>query len=408
MKKGSFSLSFRKSLGLYSWALYDFANTIFSAVVLTFYFPLYLTDLTGRNVDLGISTTLAMVLAGLAVPWLGALSDRTGKTKTYLIFTTFLCVGFTACLSLLTDLLVLMPVFLLACFFFHASLVFYNALLPVAAERGKEGFASGLGTGLGYLGVLFSIPIAHVVDSLFGRRFVFLSAAILFLVFALPLFLWVPERKVENPQTPSVRIFLESWQKAFQMIRKVSQNRVVGLFFAGNFLVVEAMNAVIFWLVVYMARVFHPPQAQLIAVFLALNFSAFVFGLAAGPLTDRWGSRKTLLAASAMLSVTLLMLGLTQNFLIFTVLGCIGGGAAFAGIWTAGRKRVVELASAKEVGVYFGLYNLTTKVSVASSLLFSILADQWGYRPALLSLTLPSIAGFLLLISSRSSASLES
>ena len=90
----------KNDLRLAGWAFYDFANTIFSAVVLTFYFPLYLTALTHRNLNLGISASLAMVLAGLAVPSLGALSDRTGKTKLYLVWTTVLCVIFTFLLSL--------------------------------------------------------------------------------------------------------------------------------------------------------------------------------------------------------------------------------------------------------------------------------------------------------------------
>lgn len=385
----------QRTLILYSWAFYDFANTIFSAVVLTFYFPLYLTGLTHQNVQLGLSTSLAMVLAGLAVPWLGALSDRTGRTKLYLIGTTFLCVTATFSLSLFTAIPLLMLVFLLACFFFHASLVFYNALLPVVARPENQGFASGLGTGLGYLGVLFSIPIAHVIDSLLGRRFVFVIAALLFLIFALPLFLWVPERRERNLSPYGREIFL--------LLHSLKTNRGLLLFFLGNFFVMEAMNTIIFWLVIYMARVFQPSQAHLMAVFLALNFSAFVFGLVAGRLADRWGSQKTLLAAVAALFVTLLTMGASLDFGSFVSAGLLGGGFGFAGIWTAGRKRVVELSPPGEVGTYFGIYNLTTKVSVLFSLIFSLIADRFGFQPALLSLTLPSGLGFLLLWRSKES-----
>ena len=70
---------------LVSWALYDFANTIFSAVVLTAYFPLYLTEVTGANWSLGMASSASMILAGAVVPFLGALSDRTGGAKKYLI-----------------------------------------------------------------------------------------------------------------------------------------------------------------------------------------------------------------------------------------------------------------------------------------------------------------------------------
>jgi UMF1 family MFS transporter len=166
---------------------------------LTFYFPLYLTSLTERNLSLGLSASGAMVLAGLAVPWLGALSDRTGKTKRYLILTTLLYASFVFCLSLFREVPMLIAAFLLSCFFYHAALVFYCALLPVVAEPKRQGSASGLGTALGYLGVLFAVPIAHLVDSFFERRFVFAVAGLLVLIFSIPLILWVPERRVTNP-----------------------------------------------------------------------------------------------------------------------------------------------------------------------------------------------------------------
>ena len=397
----------KRRLFLYSWALYDFANTVFSAIVLTFYFPLYLTHLTQKNVSLGLATTLAMILAGLAVPWLGALSDRTGRTKSYLVLTTLLCVSATALLSLFTSASLLIGTFLVACFFFHASLVFYNALLPVVAGEKTQGFASGLGTGLGYLGVLFSIPIAHSVEQVYGIRYVFLTAAFLFLIFALPLFRWVPERKGSGALPPQCQkvpgpFCIYRWGLA-PFVRAVLKNRELRFFFLGNFLVMEAMNTVIFWLVIYMKEVFRPSPFHLMAVFLGLNFGSFVSGLIAGPLTDRWGSRKTFSLAVGSLAVTILILSLTNRFEIFQAVGIVGGGFAFAGIWTAGRKRVVELAPAGEVGGYFGLYNLTTKISVFWSLLFSVLADGFGFRAALSSLVIPSALG-LFLISRRNAS----
>lgn len=378
----------RTNRALYSWAFYDFANTIFSAVVLTFHFPLYLTGFTHRNIHLGLATTGAMVLAGAAVPWLGRLSDQTGKTKQYLIVSTLFCIGFTALLSLFAGVPILMGVFLLASFAFHASLVFYNALLPVVADEKGQGFASGLGTGLGYLGVVISVPIAHIIAFSYGERYVFLTAAALFLLFSLPLFFWVPERTAlaSHPQ------------KISKILGTVLGKPGLLLFFLGNFFVMEALNTVIFWLVIYMARVFNPAQSKLLYVFLGFNLSAFFFGLISGALTDRWGSRKTFLAAAAALFLTILGLALTNSFRLFAMGGLIGGGFSFAGIWTAGRKRLVELAPPDEVGSYFGLYNLTTKISVIFSLIFSVLADRFGFPTALLTLSIPSGVGVLFLL----------
>ena len=382
---------------LWSWAFDDFANTVFSAVVVTFYFPLYLTALAPRNLPLGLTTTVSMILAGLAVPWLGALSDRTGKTKRYLIVTTLLCVAATLALSFLSGLALLIGLFLVASFFFHASLVFYHALLPVVADPERQGAASGLGTGLGYLGVLFSVPIAHFVDGFFGRRFVFGAAAVFFLLFSLPLFLGVPERKVEAPRPASLGLSMEEWRKVFRTLTSLRENRSLLFFFAGNFFVMEAMNTVIFWLIVYLTRVFNPPENHLVAIFLGLNFTAGLFGFLAGFLTDRVGSRRMMVLAAASLFVTILALALTTSFWVFAGVGLTGGSFGFAAVWTAARKRVLELAPSGAVGEHFGLYNLTTKISVTGSLIFSLLADHVGFHAALLSQALPAGIGLLLL-----------
>ena len=299
---------------LFGWALYDFANTIFSAIVLTFYFPLYLTDLTGRNLELGLATTTAMIFAGLTVPWLGGVSDRTGKTKGYLAATTLACVFFTSTLSFFTQVSFLFAAFFFACFFFHASLVFYSALLPVVAEPKRQGFASGLGTALGYLGVLFSVPIAQAVSNFWGRRFVFITAGVLFLVFSIPLFQWVPERKVSNPAHPTWKLLGEEWRKVGKTAVSIFKEKPLLFFFLGNFFLVDAVNTAIFWLVVYMQRVFHPAPNQLVFIYLSLNFSAFLFGFLAGWLTDRWSADKVLLMSAFALFFTFLALGMSGGF----------------------------------------------------------------------------------------------
>jgi UMF1 family MFS transporter len=245
--------------------------------------------------------------------------------------------------------------------------------------------------------VVFVIPLAHGVDVFFGRRFVFLVAGFLFLIFSLPLFCWVPERKVPNPAPPSLGLFVSEWKKVFKTAATVVGKPLFLFFFLGNFFVMEAMNTVIFWLVIYLARVFAPPQIYLILLFLGLNLSAFLLGFVAGWMTDRWGAHPTFLAAAASLFATFVALGLTRNFWVFAGLSLTGGAFGLAGVWTAARKRLVDLAPPEAVGEYFGLYNLTTKISVAGSLVFSFLADRFGFQVALLSQALPSGLGLLFL-----------
>ena len=396
---------------LVSWAVYDFANTIFSAVVLTVYFPLYLTERAGANWYLGAASTASMVLAGLAIPFLGTLSDQTGKTKKYLILATLMAVCFLFLLSRLQNAASLILAFLIACFFYHAALVFYNSLLTVAAPPEKQGFASGLGTGLGYMGVVCSLPLANWVDQHFGRQSVFAASAALFLIFSLPLFLWVPERVVERLPSPSplpsgerdrVRgLWQSEWKRVLETVRTLPERPELLFFLAGNFFAVDALNATIFWLSVYVRDVFQPGQNTLIVLLMGINATAFLGGILAGFLTDRWGAAKTLILSAGCLAGTLALLAWTNEFRLFAALSMTGGAFAISGTWTAGRKRLVELAPAGKLGGYFGLYGLTTKVSVIGSLVFSIVADLVGMRPALRVLLFPSTVGLIFFILSK-------
>lgn len=371
--------------GAVSWALYDFANTIYSAIVVTVYLPLYFTAASGRAAPLGISATLSMLLAGILIPPLGRLTDRTGKTKQYLLVSTVLCVLCTAGLSWAGSHRWLLAGFVAANLLYHCSLVFYNSLLPVVAPPERQGFLSGLGTGLGYFGVLFSLPIAHWTDTAFGRRWVFLVAAILFLVFTLPLALRVPERRATHSQ--KIR-----WRETFAML---ASNRALALFLAGNFFAADVLNTFILWISVFLKELFSVPQGLLIQTLLALNLSAFLFGIFLGKMTDRRGYKKVFLFSIAALGTVVAASAGTRSFAIAAGAIVLLGGMSIAGIWTAGRKAVADLAPADRVGECFGLYGLTTKVSAVGSTAFSLLADLGGYRLAVLSQLLPVILAFL-------------
>lgn len=390
------------SVSLVSWALYDFANTIFSAIVITAYFPLYLTDLAGNNTILGAATTGAMILAGLVIPFLGVLSDQTGRTKSYLIRTTLFCVTALSLIPLSKNIGALVLLYATACFFFHASLVFYNSLLPVVARPEKQGFASGLGTGLGYFGVVIALPLAHFADKHFGRPSVFWVAAVLFLFFSLPAFFFVPERTVPYPVPFRWSLWKTEWVKLFKFLKQIQNDPKLFFFFAGNFLVTDALNTMIMWVSVFAREVFHPAPGELIGMLIAINLSAFLAGILAGFLTDRIGAMRLFILSAAVLAVSVFILAMVPDFKTFVLVSVAGGAFAIAGIWTSGRKALVELAPADSLGEYFGLYGLTTKISVMGSLAFSIIADFAGFRTALKTVAFPALAGFVFLfLSSR-------
>ena len=383
-----------------SWAVYDFASTVYAAIVITAYFPLYLTELTGLNVHLGVATAVAMLLSAAVIPVLGAISDHTGRTKAYLIRTTLACILVLMALSWVKTTAALILAFAISTFFFHTCMVFYNSLLPVVAPPHRQGFISGLGVGVGYLAVVLSLPLAHMVDQGLGRPAVFTFAGLFFLIFALPLFIFVPERRVLNPSPFRIGRFGQEWKKVFKTVRELPRERTLFFFLVGNFFVLDAVNCVIAWTLVSARELFHPPQEALIMLLMGVNACAFLSGILNGLLTDRIGAMRTLILSSGVLLVSISFIASSPTFTVYVSVCLLGGAYSVAGIWTSGRKALIQLVREEELGKYFGLYGLTTKMSVISSVIFALVADAFGFRWALWVLIVPALLGWVLLIQS--------
>ncbi len=381
-----------------SWAIYDFANTLFSAAVITLYFPLYFTALTGANRYLGIATTCAMILAGLATPIAGRICDQTHAAKHYLFRMTLACIGCTFFLSLLNHPILLFLAFVMACFCFHLCLVFYNALLPTVAESKEQGKVSGFGVGLGYLGIVISLPLMYLTERIIGIRWVFCFTAILFFIFSLPLFLNLPNGEKPTKILWSFKFVFIEWQELYKTFLHICRKPKILLFFGGNFFILDALNSTIAWFAVYAKTVFNLAQGHLILIMIGLNACAFLFGMLAGYLTDKINAYFILVTSAACLAILLYALTQEISFVFFVVLSFGFGAFALAGLWTAGRKVLLDLAPDGKQGEYFGVYGLITKVSIIGSFFYGVTSDVLGMQAGLWVLVFPACCGFVFLL----------
>src|SRR5574342_47259 len=194
---------------VFAWGMYDLANTIFSALFVTFFFPFYVkTFLGGNEFQIGLVFGLSMLAVGIIVPVIGAWSDVIGRRLPFIVFFTIVC-------CLLTWLVGEVPLAwaLVAGFFanfaYHAALTTYNALLPKIAKRYELGYVSGIGTGMGYVGTLVSLGIAAILLSHLGweteegAKAIFTAVAVMFFGFSLFTFLGIyePTSKLNHRST---------------------------------------------------------------------------------------------------------------------------------------------------------------------------------------------------------------
>ena len=199
------------SRAVWSWALYDFANSPFTTLVVTFVYGTYFTQAVAADPISGTALwsraiTITALIVAIASPVLGAIADRGGYRKRFVLLSTLVCVGATTALyavlpGQVTAALVL---FVIANVAYEIGTVFYNAFLPDLAPPSQIGRISGYGWGFGYVGGLLALVVALLTlirpevpwfgfSKALGEnvRATNLLAAAWFLVFSVPLFLWV-------------------------------------------------------------------------------------------------------------------------------------------------------------------------------------------------------------------------
>ncbi len=182
-----------------AWALFDFANSVYPAVIQTVVFSVYFaTVIVGNERGAGDwwwgrAMSFSVLVVAVSSPLLGAVADRAGVRKKFMLAYTAVCVAAVALFTTIHPGMVLWGFVLavVANIGFEGALVFYNAYLPDIAPPEKQGFVSGLGFGVGYLGSILGLVMAlALVPDHMGL--VWMSVALFFAVFSIPSFVFLP------------------------------------------------------------------------------------------------------------------------------------------------------------------------------------------------------------------------
>ena len=362
---------------VFSWALYDWANSAFATTVLAGFFPAFFKDYWSAGTEVGTSTfqlglshSLASVLMVIMAPVLGAIADAGAAKKRFLGFFTVLGIAMTATLYLIAqgDWFTALSVFVLANLGFSAANAFYDSLIVGVARQDELDLVSAYGYALGYLGggLLFALNITMVVwPSTFGFadaqqavRVSFLCVAAWWLVFSIPLFLNVPEPGVETGISAgaAIRAGFRQLANTFQEIRKL---RVVLLFLVAYWLYIDGVHTIIRMAVDYgMALGFN--MSHLFTALLITQFVAFPAAVGFGILGSRIGAKAGILIA---IGVYMLVTGwatfmdqVNEFYVLAVVIGLVQGG-----VQSLSRSLYARIIPANKSAEYFGFYNVLGK-----------------------------------------------
>jgi UMF1 family MFS transporter len=351
-----------------AWALYDFANTIFSLNIISVYFPQFIVqDRELNDAVYAYPMSAALLIVALIMPALGALSDRGGRRMPWLIATTLLTVAMTALMGLTGELSLIIVALVIANIGYQTALIFYDALLPSVSNTLNWGKVSGLGVGLGYAGALAGGAIVSALitrsDGKVAAQEAFLPTAVLFLVFALPCFFLVRERphaRINDPSAPRPTL-QGSLTQTVRTLREARKIPGLFTFLVANFFYSDALNTVIIAMGVYAVQVigFGSAFSVLAPAILTAVLGSLLFGL----VTDWLTSKQALIIALVMWVGVFLAAMFTTDKIIFQWIIAPVAGIALGSTWTAARTMMIELSPPERLGEFLGLYNLTGKFS---------------------------------------------
>lgn len=356
------------------WSLYDFANTIYSMNIVSLYLKRYVVeDLKFDDRYFDIPFSLSMLCAAVVLPALGALSDHSTKKKIFLFLFTLSCCLAVGLMTLVppSAVFAVMLLFIIANFSYEAGQPFYNALLYSVADGRQARFVSGIGVSLGYVGSIVGMVLVlpFVTGSLFsyditfiegwGKPGAFIPTAILFMLFALPLFWWVRESKIHIPRKIK---FIEAYRDVWQGIKETKKYPGVLRFLIADYFFEDAVMTVILNIGLYGSVVLGLGDRELTTFLVISTVSAVIGSFLIGKAAERVSLKKLVRLIVVGWIVCLILFVATDRMSVVWVLGSVVG-VLMGGLWTTTRPMLAELVPRQELGRFFGLFSLSGRAA---------------------------------------------
>ena len=399
-----------------AWAFYDWANSAFATTVMAGFFPVFFKQYwaagltpTDSSFQLGLGNSLASLFVLGAAPLIGAIADRGGLKLRLLLLFTVLGVAMTGGLYLVAqgNWVMALLFYVLAQLGFSAGMVCYDALLLAVAPRERWDFTSALGYALGYLGggLLFAANVLMVTrPGWFGLdgpgeavRVAFLTVAVWWAVFSVPVFLFVREPPRPDDGGRGRRWMRAAFAQLAETFRHIRAVRPAFLFLLAYWLYIDGVDTVVRMAVDYGLSLGFAADGLMIAL-LITQLVGFPAALLFGRLGERHGPKFGIGVAILVYLLTIAwasqMRSEAEFYALAFVVGLVQGG-----IQSLSRSLFARLIPPDRAGEFFGFYNMLGKfAAVIGPVLMGWVGVLSGSpRIAILSVGVLFVLGALLL-----------
>jgi UMF1 family MFS transporter len=394
-----------------SWCMYDWADSAFATTVMAAVLPVYYSQVAGAHlpgntatVYWGYTVVIALLISAMMAPIMGAIADYSGVKKRLLL--TFAAIGIVATALLFYiktgDWLTASLFFVFGNIGFMMSEVFYNALLPHVAGPENIDSVSIKGYALGYLGggILLAINIAMIElmsDKILATRLAFVSVAIWWALFTVPLILNVKEPGTNKNYSPDVNFISAGFRRLSVTFRELRSYRQLFLFLAAFWIYNDGIGTIIKMAAIYGAEI-GIGQTALIGALLMTQFVGIPFTFAFGRLARHIGTKNSILFGLfvyALISVSAYFMQTAFHFWILAfMVGTVQGG-------TQGLSRSLfgSMLPRGKTAEFFGFYGMSSKFAgIVGPLVFAVISQSTGSsRLSIFSLIAFFIVGAFLL-----------
>ena len=364
---------------IWAWSLYDFANSAFTTLVVTFVYATFFAkgiapDETTGTALWSTGITISALIVALLSPFLGAMADKGGYRKRFLGIATIVCIAATIALYFPQkgDVVLAISLFIIANVAFEMANVFYNAFLPDIAPLEKIGRISGYGWALGYAGGLLCMVVGLFLfvqpdPPLFGMdagtdqhiRATNLLVAAWFAVFSIPMFWLVKDRKVKNP--PKIGLLMKGAMNDLKRVfNEIKTYRHVFRLLVARLIYNDGLITIFGFGGLYASVVFDFTVSEIIVFGITLNLAAGLGAWAFGFMDDKVGGKPTILVSLVGLIAAALVAVLTTSVFWFWVSG-IGVGLLAGPNQSASRSLLGRFTPPNHENEFYGFFAFSGK-----------------------------------------------
>ena len=359
-----------------NFALYDFANSAFTTIVITFIFSTYFAKEIAPNPVLGQSywgwtIGITGIVVAIIGPLLGSFADKKNYTEFFIKIFTIICISLTCLLWFSKPsekyLLYTLLIVGLANIFYELSLIFYNSILKKISETKNLGKSSGFSFALGYLGGIIVLIICITIfidnDTLpFGLskensenvRATSIVVALWYLIFAIPFLFNL--KKINNNK---IQKTANNTKKFKELIWDKGLNNI-GKFLLARMLYADGLNAIIVMGGIFAVGVFNLEIKDLLVLSVLMNITAFIGAIIGGYANDRFSSKNVIIFSLIGLILSSSIILFLQSKIIFLIFASING--FFIGpVQSASRVFMTKSIDENNQASGFGLFALSGK-----------------------------------------------